>query len=1152
MQMKSSMWKTTFREIKQSFGRFFAILAIVALGVGLFAGLKVTKPAMVKTTQEYLEKHQFYDFCLLSTLGFEQEEVSFLHEQEEVRAAEGAVSFDILCQNSEDSEFVIKTHSLTEHVNGIDIIEGRMPESANECVVDANMSSLFSIGEKITISEENAEEDKEHFSFQEYNVVGIVKSSYYIQFERGNSSLGTGRIAGFIYLLPEGYNVDYFTEVFVKFDKDMPIFSEEYETFIKEKKAVWEPLTQEAAESRLNDLLSEAREELEDGKKELAEKKAEAEIELEDARLELEDAALEISDGEEKLADAKKELKDARETLVEKSQELADGENTLAEEEQKLMDGEQELQDSIDLWKQENDKIEKGKLELNDSQQELDSNLAILKEQETSLYQKEQIMLGQEEELLTRENILNQEAEQLDKLEADLLEQYQTIPEPWATQIAQGRQEIEYYREQIEVGKKEIENGKLQLAAGKEQIAYGYAEIENYQSQIDASRQQIQSGDRLLGEAWMKIEDGKADLEEGRKAFADARRELEDGKKQIEDAEQDILYGEKELADAEQELLDGKIKYEDGLREYNEGYEEFQQEIADAEEKIADAEQEIADLKTPKTYVLDRNTNVGYACFENDSRIVEGIANIFPVFFFLVAALVCITTMNRMVEEQRTQIGVLKALGYGEAVIMSKYLFYSGTAAVIGCGIGFFGGTYLFPRVIWTGYGLMYHIDKLVYVFDGVLGTISLMVALFCSMGVTWFSCRYALYEVAAELMRPKAPAAGKRVLLEKVPFIWKRMKFLYKVSYRNIFRYKKRFFMMVIGISGCTALLVTAFGIKDSIANVAIRQFEEIQMYDVDITYKEPVNEKTGEQLSELLGENLTDYIFVYSKMMDLAEKDKVKAVNLIAIDEDADVTSYLNLYTKEGKELPYPGKGEVILSHKAAKDLDVRVGDSITLQDDNMPRINAVVSGISENFIYNYAYINSETYRSEVGIEPEYKSIYMNLSEHADFHLVSAALMQNDDVAVVTVMADIMERFMSTIKGMDLIVLVIILCAAGLAFIVLYNLSNINITERIREIATIKVLGFYKKETLDYVFRENVVLTLIGAGVGLILGRFLHLFIMNQIKMDAITFDIHIKPLSYLYSIGLTCLFAWFINTLMGSKIEHINMTESLKAID
>ncbi|MCX4379330.1 MAG: ABC transporter permease, partial [Lachnospiraceae bacterium] len=592
----------------------------------------------------------------------------------------------------------------------------------------------------------------------------------------------------------------------------------------------------------------------------------------------------------------------------------------------------------------------------------------------------------------------------------------------------------------------------------------------------------------------------------------------------------------------------------DGWAKYNDSYAEFEEKIAEAEQEIADAEADIANIEKPETYVLNRDTNIGYACFQNDSSIVEGLANVFPVFFFLVAALVCMTTMNRMVEEQRTQIGVLKALGYGEAAIMGKYLFYSGSAALAGCIAGYFLGIHLFPFVIWTAYGMMYQMGSIVYIFDGSTALLCLACALLCSMGTTWISCRHELKEVAADLMRPKAPRAGKRVFLEWLPFIWKRLKFLHKVSVRNIVRYKRRFFMMVIGISGCTALLVTGFGIRDSVVDIADQQFQEIQTYQFGITLKNGIkdaNDPSLTEFTEILDTYGGSFLPVLETTMDLQTPENLKSIHLIIVENPAQVGEYIDLHTPDKTAISYPKAGEAVICEKLAKRYRIQIGDTIHLFEENGKEVQAVVSGICENYIYNYIYLNAETYQTALGTFL-YKNVYANITKDADIHAIGAAIMKANNITAVSINADMLVRFSSMMSSMNYIVFVVIACAAALAFIVLYNLNNINITERIREIATIKVLGFYRNETAAYVFRENTALTAIGCAVGLLLGKLLHIYVMHKVDIDLMSFDVHVKAVSYLLSILLTFAFTWIVNRIMTGKLENINMAESLKSVD
>lgn len=1086
--MKSMMRKTTVREIKQSFGRYLAILAIVALGVGLFSGLKVTKAVMVESANAYLEELQLYDYRLLSTLGFEEEDVETLAEKEDVRAAEGSMSADILYVDEQGNESVIMAHSLLKRINGVEVVAGRLPEQADECVVDSNLYGESAIGTKITLSANNAQEDLDNFAYKEYTITGIVQSSYYIQFERGNSSLGNGRVSGFMYLLPEGFSMEYYTEIFVKFDEDYAIYSEEYDAYMEEKEPLWEAYCEALGERRYQDILAEANGELEEAETELADKKAEAEAELADAKQELTDAEAEIADGEEKLADAEKEIADAEKTIAEKEAELADARQEIADNETLLAEKKQEYEDGMEAFTS-------GKKEVESKQSELSAALAQITE---------------------AENALAQAQAQIDAMTG-------------------------VYPAEI-------------VAAAQAQLDAQKAELEESKAQLQAGQAQLNGADDQLNKAYMELSAGGVQIEEAEAELADAKLQMEDGETQLADAKKELEEARATLEENRQELADAREEVTDGWNEYNDAYAEFEEEIADAEEKLADARAEIADIREPDTYVLDRDTNVGYACFESDSSIVEGIAVVFPVFFFLVAALVCVTTMNRMVEEQRTQIGVLKALGYGEGTIMGKYLFYSGSAALIGCLTGFFVGTYFFPYVIWFAYGIMYKMGGMVYVFDGQLAVISLICSLICSMGTTWISCRHELREVAAELMRPKSPKAGKRVFLEYVPFIWKRLKFLDKVSVRNVIRYKKRFFMMIIGISGCTALLVTGFGVRDSVMNIANQQFEEIQIYDLGVTLNDGYTgdpDEDTEQVLQLVEDYGGRYMFALEAAMDLVTDEQVKAINLIVAEEPEQIGDFIDLHTERGEAIPYPGDGEAVICKKLADTYGISVGDSVVLRDDSQREISVTVSGIFENFIYNYVYLNQQTYEEAIG-EAEYKGIYINLPEEADPHTVSASIMKVDNVTAVTVNEDMLLRFSSMMGSMNYLVFVIIGCAAALAFIVLYNLNNINITERVREIATIKVLGFYKKETASYVFRENMVLTGIGCGVGLLLGKLLHMYVMHEVVLDMIFFDVQVKGISYLLSILLTFVFNWIVNRMMSGKLEKINMAESLKSVD
>lgn len=1066
--MKSMMKRNTFREIKKSFGRYFAILAIVALGVAFFSGLKITQSVMVHSADVYLKDLQFYDYRLVSTLGFTEENVEALAEKEDVRAAEGAISAEVLYKDAGENERVIKMHSITEKVNKLKLVAGEMPQSADECVVDSALFSEDAIGSKLVLSENNTTDDLDKFAYKEYTITGLVQSPCYIQFERGNTSIGNGRISGFAYILKDGFAVDYDTEIYIKYDEDYDIYSDEYDSYMDAKEADWEAYTKEQADIRYEKIVKDAQDELDEKKEELEEKRAEAEAELESAKQQLTDGETEISDGKNQIASAKTELSA-------KVSELQSGKDALSSKAAELESASQQIS-------------------------------------------------GQESALAAKK------AEYEQGLNAYLAAKQQ---------VTDQRNSLEAAKAQLTENTPGYEEMLAQIEAGLTEVAGAEAELNAKNAELEAAAGQLSSAESQLAAAKQQIEDGK-------NALAAAEAELTDGENQLAAAKEQIEEKEDQLEAAETELADG-------LLQYQENQSEFDEQMQDADDQIADAQSKIDEIEKPETYVLDRNTNVGYVCLKNDSGVVKGIANVFPVFFFLVAALICMTTMNRMVEEQRTQIGVLKALGFSEGKIMGKYLFYSGSAAISGTLIGYVLGIHFFPLVIITAYGIVYKMGGIYYVSDLPLALVSLTVAVFCSVGTTWLSCHKELKEVAADLMRPKAPKAGKRVFLEHVPFIWKRLKFLQKVSVRNIVRYKKRFFMMVIGISGCTALLVMGFGVRDSVVAVADQQYEEIQLYDIGVTLKagKMPGEADLKSLDSALEKENAAGMYAMEKTIDLVTDKGTKSIHMVAVENPDEVGDFISLHTKKQEPIAYPKEGEAVLSKKVAETYAVKKGDTILLRDSDNNEMHLKVTGICENHIYNYVYIAPESYEKQIG-DVVFKNVYVRLPDASDIHEVSAVLMKADGVTAVTVNSDMLSRISQMMSCMNYIVIIIIICAGALAFIVLYNLNNINITERVREIATIKVLGFYPKETASYVFRENMVLTAIGCGLGLILGKWFHRFVMGEIQIDMVSFNVQINAVSYLFSVLLTMGFAWIVNCMMTGKLERINMAESLKSID
>lgn len=955
-----------FREIKDTFGRFLALLLIIALGVGFFAGLKVTDPAMRKSMQEYLTNQNFYDYRLISSLGFEDEDIEYIKNHVTARAVEPSIAFDILTDYNESSH-AIKAISIPEKINTIVLVEGTMPKADNECLVDSYLFENDVIGETLQISTSNEAEDLEHFKYKEYKIVGIVKSPLFIQYERGSTALGSGVLDGFVYMTEGGFDSEVYTDCYVKLDSDLQLYSDEYNDLIESKESDIQTVLDRAANNRYERIVADANDKI-----------AEAEAELEKSQ---EENGAKLTEAKEELDLAKNQLEDAKAQISE--------------------------------------------------------------------YE------AQEEELKVA----------LDEMLRNI------------SQMEQLREATPEYFDEM-----------------------SYQNLLATYQQYSGNLYALQSG----------IETAKSEYSKGLK------------------------------------------EYDKGLAEYEEGLQEFNNKIEDAKTEIEDGKKDISDIDKASTYLLERDSNIGYVCFESDSTIVGAIANVFPLFFFLVAALVCMTTMNRMVEDQRTQIGVLKALGYSNASIMSKYVLYSGLASFFGTTLGFIAGTIAFPKAIWFAYQMMYNTTDIDYYFSLEMLIISFVVAFLCSVGVTILSCRYEMGEMAASLMRPKAPKAGKRIFLEYIPVFWNRLKFLKKVSLRNIFRYKARLFMMVLGIGGCTALLVAGLGIYDSIADIANNQFANISKYDIEITLKDGT---VGEVLAlENLGYTTEDYLLYYHTSVDMKAGKNTKNIYLNVYENNAEIDSFYDMHDAKGNHIEFSDlqDNETIINKGLSDRYGIKIGDTITISSESMEKTEFKVAAINENFINNFAYLSRSGYESSIGNLPEKKNVYLNVKDGQDPHEISAKIMNDSSVSVVSATVDMLDRVDSMMKSLNIIVYLVVGCAMALSAVVVYNLTNINIAERVREIATVKVLGFYKDETRSYVFRENILLSIMGAALGLLLGKLLHAFIMSEIVVDLITFDVRVTLLSYALAFALTVLFTFIIDLFMGNKLEKISMTESLKAVE
>lgn len=723
-------------------------------------------------------------------------------------------------------------------------------------------------------------------------------------------------------------------------------------------------------------------------------------------------------------------------------------------------------------------------------------------------------------------------------------------------QYEDGKSQISQANWQLTEAKREYEEQKKEV---DDAFAEADAQLADAKAQLDDAKQQLDDGWQEILDGEQELADAKAEIEENEQKLLDAKTEIEEGWQELLDGEAEIADGEQQIAENEQKLIDGRADLEegrqeldDGWQEYEDGRQEAEQELADGRQEIMDGRDELASLERPEWYVLGRGTNVGYASFEGDCDRMESLSTVFPTMFFLVAALVALTTMTRMVDEERGVIGAYKALGYGRLRIASKYLIYAAVPSVLGSLFGIVLGNQTLPRICWSAYLMMYRGPDLLVVHQPVFNTIGCVASAACTLGATAFACRSELRETPASLLQPKAPKAGKRIFLEYIRPLWKRLKFTQKVTCRNLFLYKRRLFMTIVGIAGATGLLLTGFGIKDSVSGIVEKQYSEIYLYDTIVSLKD--NEVSDGAREILDGDSFDGWMTVMKKSTDLMAGDASYSGYVLVPENAEDLGTYINLRDRKTGESVEFTEGSVLVTEKLAGLLGVDVGGTITIENESGRRVDFTVTGIVENYVYHYLYISPELYESEMNepFEPsEIDAVCVETDGEAR-EAIAAQLQEQEGVATAGFTEDTRASFDDLVESLNSIILVIIFCAGALAFVVLYNLTNINVTERQRELATIKVLGFRDGEVAGYIYRETSLLTILGCAVGLAFGVLMHSFVIQTVEVDMVMFGRTVEPLSFVYSALLTLLFAVIVDLVMYPKLKKIDMVESLKSVD
>lgn len=1135
--MKNIAYKKSItREILSSKARFISILAIIFLGVAFYAGIKSSGPDLKESINEFFSEQNLMDSKIVSSIGLNDNDLKLLENNDKILNYYATHSVDVNLTNTNNVvRFMEYDSSDSTIMNKLIVTEGRLPENSGEIALDENSlkeNKNLKIGDDYTI-ESDVDLD-EYFNKKTFKVVGFVQSPMYIEnISRGTTTVGKGSIDYFAILNSSDISMDVYTEIYVRFKnvEDIGSYSDEYKEKMEENNKYLEGLYSNRVIERIEEIKLEAQKELDKSYKE-----------IEDGEKKLEDAQKEIDDGKIQLSDGKNQYEEAIENY---NQEIKDGELKLIEGEKQLVDGQNELNKQKEQFLNGEKKLQSAKVELDNAKQEF-LNQGIDPTKSTQEYNKQIDSLNI---LITTYDSLSKDIKETtsnlkegDKIPNEKIQYWKGIisnPSLGLNGLSDLVNGLEQNPANIPLAiniSKAVEGANKALSENKSKLEILVSGIIKYQQGVTAYEEQVS----IFNEGKIKLEEAEKQLDNGKEEIIKGKADLEEGKKQ---GQLELDKAKKELENSEQKLLDGEKEIK-----------ENREKLLDGRKEIDKEKEKLNDLDDSKYYFFDREDNPGYSTYKGSIDSLDKIASVFPVFFFLVAALICLTTMTRMVEENRVEIGTLKALGYRDLEIARKFIVYAALASIVGSILGIVIGSSALPYIIKQAYSSSFTLpDVNIYFYPSYIIQ-SLVASIVCTVGAALIVLKGELLENPSNLMRTKAPKIGKKILLERITPLWERLNFNQKVTFRNLFRYKQRMLMTILGISGCMAMLVAGLALEKSTSSVMDIQFGKLIKYDAMVVFNDKNIEKENEEYNEAL-KSLKGYessLNIYQDSVTFSKEGISKQTATMYVPENTDdLNDYILLNDREnGTQYKLSNNG-VIINEKLAKILNASVGDNIIVTDSDNNDHEVKVDNIVENYAGHYIYLSPSYYKEIFNNDPIYNAQLLKLnSDREDDNKLSTTLMDNDKVINVTLASKM--RSLSESADLGLVMIVIIVASGSLAFVVLYNLININVSERIREISTIKVLGFYDSEVAMYIFRENIILTILGILAGSFLGKILYVFLVSTAEMDNMMMIPTVDMIGYAISGLITMFFAMLVMIMMHLKLKKVNMVDALKSIE
>lgn len=1218
--MNRTRKKNLKRMIQTTRSRFLSLTAIVAIGVAFFLGLVSSGTVMSYSVQVYDDSLNLKDLTVYSNYGFDDDDIAAVRALDEVADAEGTKFADVYASSGSSIRVTrVHAYNQDDTINQFQLKEGRLPENEHEALAEAGTDEApgFAIGSTVTLSRPS-DDLSDYLNINEVTIVGTIDTPVYLSATKESSTLSNQAISTYLYVLESCFAMDYDTElnVVTVHGKDYDEFSDAYFAYTETVQKKIEDLGVTQAEHRRDAVVAEAEKKLDDAKQEYEDGKNEYDTSIADAEQQVEDSRKQIQDAEQEIADGKAQISDGEAKLKQSQEELLSQKYT---NENKILDARAEIskgQAKLDEGRQE---FEEQKSQAEAGIQQIDTGIAQLNTlQELLTHLNESIPLSMLYQSLPEEQSqpisaaavslgLSETSTVQDLIDAcktasaglsTLLEPLADLPDETPvsmiiTQLqaagdAESAAALAPYEDQtlgdLRTRKDNLDQLAAQLEAMPDQLPIsillasqpdlktltdqmGLTETSTVAElkaaipiQIQSLQNQKTSIQNQLADGQKQIDDAQAKLDRAYAETVNAATELyaaiDEGQKQIDDGWAELETNKQKIADAEAELAEGKQKLQDGEAELATQKADGAQKLEDAKAEIDAGEQEIEDLEAGSWTVLTRSSHYASESYRQSVNQMKAIAGIFPVFFLAVAALVCMTTMTRLIEEQRGQIGTMRALGYTPDECASSYLIYAGLAALIGEAVGTVLGLAIFPPIIYYLWGMEYVLPPMkLKVSWSVMITADLLFLAVMEL-TSWRILRADMKEVPAQLMRPKAPRLGKNTFLEKIPAIWNSLSFTWKVTVRNLFRYKKRFVMTVIGVAGCCALLITGFGVQDSIDDMVTIQYEEVYQNDALITFQDDLSASELQSAAQKISdrEDVADTVrsVYYNAKADTSDKETEETVNAIIFQSDEDLRRAFALRTRIGHNPISLSDDGVIISERMSENMNLSIGDTFLLEGKAGLLKEVKVAGIAEMYMNHFVWMSEAYYQSIYGTVPAQNSVFLKLKTGTDPAGVEQEISEYPEVSSLDFCYSTLNTWKNNVHSLNLVVYVLIISSMALAFVVLGNLTNVNISERTREIATLKVLGFRRKEVESYIYKENMVLTVIGALCGIPLGILLHHTIMREVEMDAMMFGRNVDPLSILYSVLLTIGFGILVNRFMRRRLHSISMVESLKSVE